>query len=104
MNHALVKRGMKVRILSLNKTDQIYQSNRIMREMVGQVCTIALVEPNIKLQHAKTNPIKVKFKENFRYVWDPEDLECLEKIIITNKAVSFDPKNLVISQLRKDEK
>lgn len=96
MHFENVRIGMKVRVLRTNTTHKVHNSNQTMRNMVGGIYTIKSMLATTKPGYRKSNPLKVKFKENNDYVWDPEDLEYAGPSTIKKKAEIFDPKNLII--------
>jgi len=96
MHFEKVRIGMKVKITSIKETHKIYNSNTTMEGMVGGIYTVAEILTNHRINFRKSNPFKIKFVEQTRFVWDPCDLEYPGQLLIRPEGGTFDPKNLVV--------
>jgi hypothetical protein len=96
MHFEKVKIGMKVKITSVQETNKAFNSNDTMKDMVGGIYTVSEILTNHKTGSHDRHPFKIKFVEQSRFVWLPDDLEYAGPPMIQPKGGTFDPKNLII--------
>ena len=95
MNYRKIRVGMKVRILKIDVTHRLHNSNVDMQHMVGKKFKVRYVEDSYKGIAEHPYMITLKPDEN-QYHWDPEDLERVGLPVKMPKVETFDPKNLVL--------
>jgi len=98
MNPRKVRIGMMVKIIKIEDTHRLHNSNSYMHEMVGRTVKVRMISNTTSSQATSKEPFMISFdvKDGRDCVWSPADLEYAGPAIPKKEAVNFDPKNLII--------
>lgn len=97
MNCHKIKVGMKIRIMKMDITHQLHNSNEWMKAMVGKKFNVSKIEDAYKKVDGHPYVIKLQ-PGGSGYIWAPEDLQYIGPPIKMPKSgtFTFDPKNLIV--------
>ena len=95
MNEKMARIGLKVKLIKINKTDELHGSCPTMHKMIQKNFTISEVF-RASCSNVVKETIQIRFLEDqAEYIWDPDDVEPLNFSKIKPKGGKFDPSNLM---------